>query len=76
MASDKFTTLLIGLVLFVGFTWVLLTVAIDFGAEYGKSTSEIGDGSLNLVQFQQRQRVLKVMHKVIDQDLKVEKLMM
>jgi len=52
MASDKFTTLLIGLVLFVGFTWVLLTVAIDFGAEYGKSASEIGDGSLNLVQFQ------------------------
>jgi len=40
------------LVLFVVFTWLILSVAIDFGAEYGRSADEIGDGSLNVVDFQ------------------------
>ena len=41
-----------GLILFVLFSSVLLTVAIDFGAEQGKSASEIGGGSLNLSLFE------------------------
>lgn len=52
MASDSFKTIMIGLVLFVLFTSLILTVAIDFGAENGKSASEIGGGSLNLSLFQ------------------------
>jgi len=31
---------------------LILTVAVDFGAEYGRNASEIGDGSLNIVSFQ------------------------
>lgn len=52
MATDTFKTTLFGLVLFVLFTSLILTVAIDFGAEHGKSASEIGGGSLNLSVFQ------------------------
>lgn len=52
MAEDGFKSLVIALVLFVGFSWLILSVAIDFGAEYGRSASEIGDGSLNIVSFE------------------------
>lgn len=52
MASDTFKTTMFGLVLFVLFTSLILTVAIDFGSEYGKSASEIGGGSLNLSIFE------------------------
>lgn len=52
MASDIFKTTLFGLVLFVLFTSLILTVAIDFGADNGKSASEIGGGSLNLSLFE------------------------
>jgi len=47
MASDTFKTLLFGLILFVGFTYLLITVAVDFGAEYGVNSSSIGDGALD-----------------------------
>ncbi len=53
MASDVFKTIIVGLTLFVIFVWLALTVAVDFGAEYGKSAEGIGDGSLNTVNFQQ-----------------------
>ena len=53
MAEDGFQNTVIALVLFVAFTWLILTVAIDFGAEYGRDAQEIGDGSLNVVNFQQ-----------------------
>ncbi len=52
MASDTFKSILVGLVLFVLFASLVLTVAIDFGAEYNKSASEIGGGSLNLSVFE------------------------
>jgi hypothetical protein len=52
MASDTFKTILVGLVLFVLFTSLILTVAVDFGAEYDRDASEIGGGSLNLSVFQ------------------------
>jgi len=52
MASD-YKVLLFGLVLFVLFSSLILTVAIDFGAEYGHSASEIGGGSLNLSVFEE-----------------------
>jgi len=52
MSEDNFKTTIIALVLFVVFTWLILSVAIDFGAEYGRSADEIGDGSLNVVDFQ------------------------
>ena len=52
MAEDSFKNTLIGLILFVAFTWLILTVAIDFGSEYGRSSTEIGDGSLDVDQFQ------------------------
>ena len=52
MAEDSFKSTLTGLVLFVAFSWLILTVAIDFGAEYGRDAQEIGDGSLNIASFQ------------------------
>jgi len=53
MASDTFKGILTGLVLFVLFSSLILTVAIDFGAEHGKSASEIGGGALNLSIFEE-----------------------
>ena len=50
--EDSFKATVTALVLFVAFAWLILTVAIDFGAEYGRDAQEIGDGSLNIVDFQ------------------------
>ena len=52
MATDTFKTTLTGLILFVLFTSLILTVSIDFGNEYNKSAEEIGGGSFNLSVFQ------------------------
>ena len=52
MATDTFKGILTGLVLFVLFSSLILTVAIDFGAENGRSASEIGGGSFNLSVFE------------------------
>lgn len=52
MAEDSFKNTIIALSLFVVFTFLILTVAIDFGSEYGRDANEIGDGSLNVVDFQ------------------------
>ena len=52
MGEDSFKTTLIALTLFVAFSWLILTVAVDFGAEYGRDAQEIGDGSLDVVSFQ------------------------
>lgn len=40
------------MVLFVTFSWLILTIAIDFGEEYGRDSQEIGDGSLDIADFQ------------------------
>lgn len=52
MAEDNFKNTITALVLFVAFTWLILSVTVDFGAEYGRDAQEIGDGSLNIVDFQ------------------------
>ncbi len=52
MAEDSFKGTLIALLLFVVFAWLILTVAVDFGAEYGRDSQEIGDGSLDITLFQ------------------------
>jgi hypothetical protein len=52
MASDSFKGILTGLVLFVLFSSLILTVAVDFGADNGRSASEIGGGSFNLSVFE------------------------
>ena len=52
MAEDQFKNTIIAMVLFVAFTILILTVAIDFGAEYGRDANEIGGGSLDIVDFQ------------------------
>jgi len=52
MAEDGFKQTIIALVLFVTFSWLILSVAIDFGAEYGRDANEIGDGSLDIVSFE------------------------
>jgi len=52
MAEDGLKHIIVGLVLFTAFAWLILTVAVDFGAEYGRSSDEIGDGSLSVVNFQ------------------------
>ena len=52
MGEDSFKSTVIALVLFVAFAWLILTVTVDFGAEYGRDAQEIGDGSLNIVDFQ------------------------
>jgi len=53
MAEDSFKTTIIALVLFVLFSFLILTVTIDFGAEYGRDSEEIGDGSLSVVDFEE-----------------------
>ena len=52
MAEDSFQRNVVALVLFVLFSILIITVAVDFGAEYGRDSQEIGDGSLNLVEFE------------------------
>jgi len=52
MASDTLKTIVVGLALFVLFAWFAITIAVDFGSEYGKTSDNIGNGSLNLVDFQ------------------------
>lgn len=52
MAEGSFKTILFGLILFTLFTWLVLTVTIDFGAEYGMSSEEIGGGSFNVSDFE------------------------
>ena len=52
MAEDGLKQTIIALVLFVTFSWLILSVAIDFGAEYGRDANEIGDGSLDIVSFE------------------------
>lgn len=52
MGQDQFKTTLTGLVLFVLFSSLVLTLAIDFGADHGKEVSEIGGGSFNLSMFE------------------------
>jgi len=52
MAEDGFKHAIVGLVLFVAFTWLILSVAVDFGSEYGRDSREIGDGSLKIANFQ------------------------
>ena len=51
MAEQGFRGLLIGLVLFVLFSWLILSVAIDFGSEYGRDANEIGGGTLDVDAF-------------------------
>jgi len=52
MGEDSFKHTLTALVLFVAFSWLILTVAIDFDAEYGRDAQQIGDGSLDVSAFQ------------------------
>lgn len=51
MAEDGFKSMVIALVLFVAFTWLILSVAIDFGEDHGRSANEIGGGSLDIESF-------------------------
>ena len=53
IAEDGFKNILFGLVLFVGFAWLILSVAIDFGGEYDRDSQEIGNGSLSIVEFKE-----------------------
>lgn len=52
MSEDSFKNIVTALVLFVGFSWMILALTIGFGDEYGRSSDEIGGGSLNIVSFQ------------------------
>lgn len=53
MGENDFRNTIVALLLFVAFTWLIISVAVDFGAEYGRDASEIGEGSLSVVSFQQ-----------------------
>ena len=53
MASDGFKRLLFGLILFVLFASLILSLAIDFGNNYDRSVDEIGGGALNLTLFEE-----------------------
>lgn len=52
MGEDSFKNILVALVLFVAFSWLILSVTVDFGDEYGRNAQEIGDGSLNIASFE------------------------
>ena len=51
MADDGFKNIIIALTLFVAFSWLMISVAIDFGTEYGVDANEIGGGALNINDF-------------------------
>lgn len=48
MAEDDLKNKVTALILFALFTGLILTIAIDFGAEYGVSSETIGGGALDL----------------------------
>lgn len=52
MSEDSFKNTIVALVLFVGFAWLILSITVDFGNEYGRSSAGIGNGSLNTISFQ------------------------
>ena len=52
MAEDGLRNIIVGLIFFVGFTIMMLTVAVNFGSEYGRDSQEIGDGGLDLSKFE------------------------
>lgn len=52
MAGGDFKRTIFGLILFVLFTSLILTVAINFGNFYGKSPENIGGGSFNLSDYE------------------------
>jgi len=52
MGDDGFKNTIVALTLFVAFSWLMISVAIDFGAEYGVDANEIGGGALKLDEFQ------------------------
>jgi len=49
--DGQFYGILFSLLLFATFTWLILTVAIDFGAEYGVSSEEIGEGKFDVAEY-------------------------
>jgi len=51
MGEDNHQRIIVGLVLFVLFTSLLITFAVQLGNNYGRSASEIGGGSLNVTLF-------------------------
>jgi len=51
IGDDGFKNTIIALTLFVAFSWLMISVAIDFGAEYGVDANEIGGGALGLDDF-------------------------
>ena len=51
MSEDSFKNTITALILFVAFAWLILSVTIDFGLEYGKDEQEIGGGALTLNDF-------------------------
>jgi hypothetical protein len=51
MASDNLKGILFALVLFSLFSFLMIYGAVQLGANYGKSASEIGDGALNDTAF-------------------------
>lgn len=52
MGEDGLRNTVIAMGLFVIFSWLILSIAVDFGAEYGRDAQEIGDGSLKVIDFQ------------------------
>jgi len=51
LSEDSFKNTITALILFVAFAWLILSVTIDFGLEYGKDEQEIGGGALTLNDF-------------------------
>lgn len=49
----SFKNTLFGLALFVLFSTLIISFAVDLGTEYGKSADDIGGGSLNLSLFEE-----------------------
>jgi hypothetical protein len=52
MASDSFKGVLFALVLFALFGFLVVYAVVEMGNNYGKSSSEIGDGALDDTSFQ------------------------
>lgn len=51
MGDDSFKITITALVLFVAFTWLILSFTINMGGQYGKEEEDVGGESLNVSEF-------------------------
>ena len=52
MEEGRFKSIIFGLILFTLFAWLILSISIQSGEEYGIDAQEIGNGSLSSISYE------------------------